>query len=291
MVKPIGIWVGTLLVAGVLLLSGGTHATEDAYVSLQASLENFAQSHNGVISVSFTDLTTNKHIGVQDDIKFNPASVIKVPVMVEVFRQVLDGRISLQDKLRMRRTDVIGGSGFLYTQKVGRTYTIRYLTEIMITHSDNTATKMLIDHLGARNINKTMRELGLKDTVIGSSNLLRAEGLNYSSPRDMNMLLAQIYHGNILSRDRCQEMMSIMTRQHHKWGIPKYLPGSLRIANKTGTLNYVKNDSGIVFFEGRPYVLSVFTTKKDPNAFGLMWVPQVSRIVYEWCVASAPNNI
>lgn len=82
-----------------------------------------------------------------------------------------------------------------------------------------------------------------------------------------------------------------MARQHHKWGIPKYLPVGLRIANKTGTLNYVKNDSGIVFFEGRPYVLSVFTTKKDPSAFGRMWVPQVSRIVYEWCVAAAPNNI
>jgi beta-lactamase class A len=279
-----------LLVCVFVLLWGGAFTevlAKETYISLQESLENFAHTHNGVISVSFTDLTTNHHIGIQDDVKFNPASVIKVPVMVEVFRQVMDGRISLNDKLTMKRSDVMGGSGFLFLQKLGTAYSIRYLTEIMITHSDNTATKMLIEHLGADNINKTMRELGLKDTVIGTSNLLRAEGLNYSSSRDMNMLLTQIYRGNILSPDRCHEMVEIMARQHHKWGIPKYLPPNLRIANKTGTLNYVKNDSGIVFFEGRPYVLSVFTTKKDPKSFGKMWVPQVSRIVYEWCVSAA----
>jgi beta-lactamase class A len=281
-------WVCFLmLVWGLVTFSVTESAAEDTYVSLQQSLENFAQSHNGVIGVSFTDLTTNHHIGVQDDIRINPASVIKVPVMVEVFRQVLDGRISLQDKLEMKRSDVMGGSGFLFRQKVGSSYTIRYLTEIMITHSDNTATKLLIDHLGAARINKTMRDLGLKDTVIGTSNLLRAEGLNYSSPRDMNMLLTQIYRGSILDADRCHEMVDIMSRQHHKWGIPKYLPGTLRIANKTGTLNYVKNDSGIVFFEGRPYVLSVFTTKKEAKAFGKTWIPQVSRIVYDWCLAAA----
>ncbi len=290
MVMQTKTWLGVLTIVGGLFLSAAVTSAKETYVSLQQSLENFAETHNGVIGVSFTDLTTNHHIGVQDDVKFNPASVIKVPVMVEVFRQVLDGRLSLQDKLPMTRSDVMGGSGFLFRQKVGTSYTIRYLTEIMITHSDNTATKMLIEHLGAENINKTMRELGLKDTVIGTSNLLRAEGLNYSSPRDMNMLLTQIYRGTILNAERCQEMVDIMARQHNKWGIPKYLPVSLRIANKTGTLNYVKNDSGIVFFEERPYVLTVFTTKKEASAFGRTWVSQVSRIVYEWCVSAAIDS-
>lgn len=285
-------WIRRAVTVGlfVLMWAGLTYSDND-YAALQRSLESFANNHNGVIAVSFTDLTTNHHIGIQDDTKFNPASVIKVPVMVEVFRQVLDGRLSLQDKLRMTREDVIGGSGILFREQLGKSYTIRYLTEIMITHSDNTATKMLIDHLGAHNINRTMRELGLKDTVIGTSNLLRAEGLNYSSARDMNLLLTHIYRGNILTRGQCQEMVDIMARQHHKWGIPKYLPGGLRIANKTGTLNYVRNDAGIVFFEGRPYVLSVFTTKKDPKNFVATWVPQVSRIVYEWCVSSTQQGI
>ncbi|NBV41194.1 serine hydrolase, partial [bacterium] len=236
--------VFALTAVTVLLIGCPSYAVD--YESLKQSLEEFAYTHPGNISVSFTDLTNNRKISIAEDRLFNPASVIKVPVMVEVFNQAQRGRLSLGDELVLRASDKISGSGMLQYQPVGGRYTIRTLLELMITHSDNTATRMLIEHVGKESINKTMREIGLRNTVIGNSDLLKAEGLNFSTPGDMNTLLTKIYRGQVISRAASDEMLEIMARQHVKWGIPKYLPNQLKIANKTGTLAYVKNDAGIV---------------------------------------------
>ena len=88
--------------------------------------------------------------------------------------------------------------------------------------SDNTATKMLIDHVGKHRINRTMKSLGLKNTIIGNSDLLKAEGLNFSTPGDMAALLTRIYHGRVVSRSASRQMLEIMGRQHVRWGIPSF---------------------------------------------------------------------
>ncbi len=263
----------------------------ERYESLKQALEDFAYTHPGNISVSFTDLTNNRKIAIAEDRLFNPASVIKVPVMVEVYNQIAHRKLALSDQLVMKQSDKISGSGYLQYQKTGNAYTIRTLVELMITNSDNTATRMLIERVGKVNVNRTMRELGLRNTIIGSSDLLSAEGLNYSTPGDMNILLTKIYHGQVVNRAASDEMLDIMARQHNKWGIPKYLPTQLRIANKTGTLAYVKNDAGIVFLGNRPYVISVFTSKAPNRSFGVTWVAQISRIVYDWRLGEPETDL
>ena len=262
----------------------------EKYESLRQTLENFAYTHPGNISISFEDLTNNHKVAIAEDRLFNPASVIKVPVMVEVYRQVVQRKLSLDDRIVMRRSDKISGSGTLQYQRAGNSYTVRQLVEQMITISDNTATYMLIERVGKENINRTMRELGLKNTMIGSSDLLKAEVLNFSTPGDMTTLLTKIYRGQVINRWASEEMLAVMGRQHVKWGIPKYLPSQVRVANKTGTLAYVKNDAGIVFLDNRPYVISVFTSKAPARPFGTTWVAQISRIVYDWRMGEAESE-
>ncbi|NDC83600.1 serine hydrolase [bacterium] len=252
------------------------------YESLHQIIENFAFTHPGNISVSFTDLTNDRTVSVAPDRLFNPASVIKVAVMVEVYRQVALKRLSLDDKIVMHQRDKVGGSGTLQFQRSGGSYSVRYLVEQMITISDNTATYLLINRVGKANINRTMRRLGLRSTMIGEANLLKAEGINFSTAGDMGLLFTRIYHKDVISKEASDEMLAILGRQHVKWGIPKYLPVAVRVANKTGTLAYVKNDAGIVFLEGRPYVLSVFTSKAESRPFATTWVAQISRLVFDW---------
>ncbi len=254
----------------------------EKYELLRQTLENFAYTHPGNISISFADLTNNRKVAIAEDRLFNPASVIKVPVMVEVYNQISQRKLSLDDRLILRKSDKIAGSGSLQFQKTGNAYSIRTLVELMITLSDNTATHMLIERVGKENINRTMRDLGLKNTLVGSSDLLKAEGLNFSTPGDMTLLLTKIYHGHVVNRLASDDMLAVMRRQHVKWGIPKYLPSQVHVANKTGTLAYVKNDTGIVFLDDRPYVISVFTSKAANRPFGTTWVAQISRIVYDW---------
>lgn len=257
------------------------------YDLLHSSLQTFVQTRPGVISVSFVDLRNNQRVSIAEDRLFNPASVIKVPVMVEVFKQVSHLRFSLDDRLTLKASDKVGGAGSLQYHRVGGAYTIRYLVEEMVTHSDNTATKMLIEYVGKENINRTMRSLGLVNTKIGNSNLLKAEGLNFSTAGDMALLFSKIFYGQVVSPEVSKEMTAVMLRQKVKWGIPKYLPSDVRVANKTGTLAYVKNDTGIVFFENNPYVISVFTSKLEDKPFSTMWVAEISRIVYDWKVGKS----
>jgi beta-lactamase class A len=283
--KSLAFLFGVCWIGLALTVSGA-----EKYESLRQSLENFAYTHPGNISISFTDLTNNRKVAIAEDRLFNPASVIKVPVMVEVYNQVYQHKLSLDDHLVLRKSDKIAGSGSLQFQKTGNAYSIRTLVELMITLSDNTATHMLIERVGKENINRTMREIGLKNTLIGNSDLLKAEGLNFSTPGDMTLLLTKIYHGHVVSRLASDDMLAVMGRQHVKWGIPKYLPSQVRVANKTGTLAYVKNDTGIVFVDDRPYVISVFTSKAPTRPFGTTWVAQISRIVYDWRMGDSESE-
>lgn len=238
-----------------------------------------------IVSLAFTDIVTGETVGLEDTVPINPASVIKVPVMVEAYIQANEGRFTFSDKLILKQSDKVYGAGPMYFQKNGAGFSIQYLVECMIHYSDNTATKMLIDFLGKDRINTTMRRLGLTQTVIGNSNLLKAKGLNYSSTKDMNVLLTKISKGEIVSTEACSEMITLMAKQKYRWGIPSSVPKNVIVADKTGTLNGIKHDCGIVFNKKSPYVLSIFTANFKSVADAKQRVLKLSEVVYAWAAA------
>ncbi len=272
----------TLVVALFLGLPCSTIFGIDRFGALRGAIEDFVFTHPGYISVSFVDLRTDRKVAVAEDRLYNPASVIKIPVMVEVYRQISVGKMTLDDQLVLRQADKLSGSGALQYHQVGNRYSVRQLLELMITQSDNTATRMLIESVGKENINATMRQMGLKNTVIRTSNLLRAEGLNFSTAGDMTILMAKIFKGTAINPEVSKEMLATLGRQQIKWGIPRFLPSYVKVANKTGTLAHIKNDTGIVLLETRPYVVSVFTSKAADRPFDTLWVAQLSRLIFDW---------
>lgn len=251
-------------------------------LQLREKIEKQIDTDSGIIGISYIDLTSGEYLSINGDHLFNPASVIKVPVMVEAFRQREMGLLNFSQRVTLRSSDKLWGSGSLYFARVGSTYTVRELIETMITHSDNTATKMLIRLLGMKNITGTMRNIGLKHTVLNTSMLLKAEGLNYTTPNDMATLMYQLYQLKVVSPQASLDMIGIMLRQQCRWGIPRFLPDTLKIANKTGSLNGVRNDTAIIFYKDKPYILSILTNQMKSNTYAKYLVSKISQYVYEW---------
>ncbi|MEK6556888.1 MAG: serine hydrolase [Candidatus Margulisiibacteriota bacterium] len=236
----------------------------------------------GIIGISLKDLITGETFSVNGRQPFNPASVIKIPVMVEAFHQIDEGELSMDDLLTLRFHNKIPGAGSIQYAREGSRFTVRKLVEEMITNSDNTATNMLIEKLGMYSINAYMNKIGMRRTVIKDPTMLckKPGRFNLTTPEDMLLVMDKIYRGQVISQKASAEMLEIMKRQHHKWGIARFLPRDVIIANKTGSLDFVRNDVGIIMGE-RPYILSIFCRNLPSNHFGSVLVGAMSKVIYE----------
>ncbi|MDD5457296.1 MAG: class A beta-lactamase-related serine hydrolase [Candidatus Margulisbacteria bacterium] len=254
----------------------------DIMKDINAQIDKYALP-GGIVGIVIKDLTTGEYFSMNGNIIFNPASVIKVPVMVEAFHQVEKGKLSLDERLVLRQENKLVGSGSLQYFRCGKRFSVRRLIELMITDSDNTATNMLVNRLGMQNINEYMRRLGLRHTVIKDPTMFcKVEGQhNITSPVDMVILLEKMYKGTLVSKAASEDMLSIMKGQRHKWGIARFLPPTVTIANKTGSLDFVRNDVGIILDKDKPYVISIFSKHLPSNHYGSILVGSLSKVVYE----------
>lgn len=236
----------------------------------------------GEVGIAVKDLKSSEYFSINGDIEFNPASVIKVPIMAEAFHQKKLGIISFEDKIELKEENKMIGSGILPYYKSGTKFTIGFLIDMMITRSDNTATHMLINHLGMKNINNYMKAIGLKDTsVVDDTLLCKVPGkFNKTTPDDMLLLLEKMYNGELVSKEDSLEMIEVLKKQKYRWGIPRFLPSSSEVANKTGSLRGVRNDIGIVFTDTGAYAVIIFTRKMPSNVYAATLVSRISRVIY-----------
>jgi len=233
------------------------------------------------IGFSATHLPTGQSVAINPATLFPTASVYKIPVMVEVYHQVDQGRFKLSDRLPLANPQRVIGSGVLQKLDTGLQPTIRDLAMLMIIISDNTATHILQELVGSANIEATMRRLGLADIHIALSlpqsfahsyglpveplpdyPAMQAasgvKGMDYaaltfegssrnttSSAADMAKLSAMILQGTAGSSVGCADMMTILRAQQLRDRVPRYLPVGA-VANKTGTFRGVRNDAGVL---------------------------------------------
>src|ERR1700681_1034415 len=156
--------VVTLVILGAAVSPAGALPVPGPLAALQAQLSAFTVRPPGLVGIAVVDVATGLRTGINAGIEMPAASTIKIPVMVEVFRQLGVGTFDLNTKLKLRRSDKDWGSGDLADARVGPSYTVAKLLALMIDVSDNTATNMLIRRVGRRHINDTMVDLGLTHT-------------------------------------------------------------------------------------------------------------------------------
>ena len=192
--------------------------------------------------------------GFQADMPLEAASVIKVPIMVEAFRQMEAGMIDFDAPVTIRREDKLPSCGALTYLHDGVTVTVGDLVTLMIILSDNTATNLMIGMLGMENINKTIDALGLTGTrlnrMLFRPELSRQGIQNYVSAADMGKLLQGMLRGEIVSEKASARMLEILGDQRLNGKLPFYLHSrGIDCAHKTGEDSGITHDVGVIFAE------------------------------------------
>jgi beta-lactamase class A len=252
----------------------------------QARTAQVIDSLDGVFGLVIQDLTTGETFSVNPDIVFTQASVIKVPVLVELYRQAKAGEISLDEVVAVKRTDFVGGAGILRRLTAGQvSMPVRDLAILMTVLSDNTATNMLIDLVGIENVNQTMTDLGFPGTRLQRKMMDRRARLedreNISTPAEAARLLELLHKGEILDAASCQEILDILAIPK-EGRINRKLPAGTEVANKTGSVGGVVNDIGIVLLENRPFIVVAMVNWNIDREAAVEAIADVSYLAYEY---------
>jgi len=231
---------------------------------LGTSIQEIDQHLDGVMGVAIEDLTTGDHYFLHEDQVFAQASSIKITVLANLYLQVQQGKLKLTDPYTVQSSDLVPDSDIMGGLTPGVTrLTLRDLATMMVAVSDNSATNVLINRVGMPNVNAMLDSLGLTHTRLRRKMMdLQAakEGReNISTPHEMMTLLDAVYHGKVLNKESTADFFTMLSTNKDSW-IPRDLPADLKIANKPGSLEAVRNDSGVVFVEGRPYAICVMTS-------------------------------
>jgi len=257
-----------------------------------------AQAPATGVGLYYRSLTRPDSLLLNANVRFHAASTMKLPVMVQIFRDADAGLLRLDDSLTVHVTfpSLVDGSPFAVDKaddsdstlygRVGRPASVRELLGLMITRSSNLATNILIERVGAARAQASARALGawsiqvLRGVEDGKA--YRAGLNNTTTARDLGVLLAAIAQDRAASPASCREMMRILEAQEFNEGIPVGLPPGTRVAHKTGWIGeVVYHDAAIVYPAARsPYVLVVLTSgiKEDSVAHNL--VGDLSRMLY-----------
>ena len=216
---------------------------------------------NGDVSFYYKNLISKEIIKYNDEKQMLAASIIKLPILIECFNQINKGIISNDDIFITKNKEKVPSCGALNYMRENLKVTLEDLYTLMIILSDNYATNMLIDKLGIYNINKTINEIGLKNTILNRKMFDEEKSLlgleNYTSARDMAYLLEKMYNKELIDEKSSEEMISILKNQRLNGKIPFFIQSirpKVQIAHKTGEDTNITHDVGIVFAK-EPFIV------------------------------------
>jgi beta-lactamase class A len=257
---------------------------------LQQQVQTIASQHHGGVSLFAQDLNTGKTVAIEPDKPVTTASVIKLAILFDALEQARSGKVKFDDRITLKKTDQVGGSGLLLFMDTPLELTLKDVLTLMVVMSDNTATNLVIDHLGLKNIDDCIRWMGLRDTYLYKKvfvpateplpSPLREEqkqfGLGKTTAREMAKVMERIYRCQLAVPGEpaqpgdvqlCATAMTMLGNQFYRGSIPRYLDGwnapgtgsGTAVGNKSGSLDEVRNDVALVASKSGPIVISAFT--------------------------------
>lgn len=237
-------------------------------------------------------LPDGTRIGHREHEIFKSASCIKIAIMIELFRRIDAGDMSLADTYVLKQEDKVPGSGVLQELHAGIELTIRDVCYLMMSISDNPATNILIDYVGMDAVNATMRELGMKQSVLGRPMRGRPandnEQENLATPAEFARLVNSILEGQAASAESCMAMIEMMKLQSNDKRIGRFVPEGTEWGSKTGSYTTVVNDCGFIMTPDGPLVIAVFTEDVPDLVSGEIAIAEIARgLLSVWANASA----
>jgi D-alanyl-D-alanine carboxypeptidase (penicillin-binding protein 5/6)/beta-lactamase class A len=281
-----------LLLSLCSLVLGGEPSLEDRLAPL-------AKAHKGKVAIAVKHLDTGVGFTLNGDEAMPTASLIKFPLLIEVYWQVAEGKLKLTDMLTLREADKVPGSGILtYHFSEGATFSLKDCCRLMIAFSDNTATNMVLDKIGIPSTNKRMDGLGCPNTRINAKVFLGAKtsiaperskrfGLGSTTANEMIKLLELVHQGKLVSKEACKEMLEHLKKCEDKDCFPRLLPEKTVVAHKTGAVAGIRTDAGIIYTPGGPVAVCVLTEENEDKAYrpdnaGNVLCRRVAREVYDY---------
>lgn len=266
---------------------------------LKEQIERELAKHPGKYAVAFKDLASGETVLINDTAVFHAASTMKTPVMIETMKQAEQGRFQLTDSFIVKNEfkSIVDSSSYqldstedsdkdIY-KELGQGVPLLRLVRDMITKSSNLSTNMMIELVGAGNVNNTMRELGANDIrVLRGVEDSKAfeQGLNNTTTaRDLMIIFEKIAKDQVVSKQACGLMREILLDQHFNAILPAKLPKDVQVAHKTGNITGVEHDGGIVYMKnGKSYVLILLSKDFRDEAANKEMLAGISRMVYDY---------
>jgi beta-lactamase class A len=281
------------LTAIVLFIFSLSYARADKISILdqkfQAEIKNIEAKLDGVLGVAIKDLKTGKMFLLNEKEIFPQASSIKIALLFEVFKQVEEGKLKLDEMILLQEGQKVEGSGVLFQLGYpSLSLSVKDLCVLMVILSDNTATNILIDKVGMDNVNKRMDSLGLKNTRLRRKMMDLKAALagneNISTPLEMMALLEKIRKGTAIKDPQRLELLKILSLANESKDSPikEAIPANIPVASKHGELEMVRCDSGIVELKDRPYIICVMTTYLKSEKVGEEVIAQISKLAFEY---------
>jgi beta-lactamase class A len=263
--------IGTIAAAAIV--------PSNAESTLAGRLQPLIEAHRGRVAVAMKHLETGESFAHHADDVFPTASLIKFPVLIELYRQAKERRVDLATRVMLREKDKVPGSGILTPHfAAGATFTLRDAARLMIAFSDNTATNLVLDRIGISSTGETMRRLGYENTQIHHKVFLhettsvapeRSEryGLGSTTAAEMLRLFESLHKAELVSEGASEAMLEHLKACEDMQKFPRFLPEGTVVAFKTGSLDDVRTAAGILYTPGGPLALVVLTAENDDRSW------------------------
>ena len=294
--------VKTTCVILLLCLLGSCQKKLSKTENLEKTVQAQIDSIDGSVAVAFYNLSDPKEsLLIHENEKFHAASTMKVPVMIELFKQAEQGKIDLNDSILLKNEfkSIVDGSSYkmdvsddsddvVYSQ-IDKEVALKDLMYSMITVSSNLATNVLIELVDAKKVTATMKGLGAQNIeVLRGVEDQKAydQGLsNTTTAKDLLLIMKAIAEDSAGTPEDCEAMITILKEQQFNDVIPLYLPENVGVAHKTGFITGVHHDAAIVFLpDGRNYILVLLSKNLEDFDKGTEQLAGISKTVYDYMV-------
>ena len=248
-------------------------------VQVERALDAILTQSGGELALAAMNLTTGEELARNDQRSVPTASVFKLPLLVEVFRQAEAGALDLDERVTLRAEDVVRGSGILRDFGPGLQPTLRDLA-MMVIVSDNSASNLLLDRVGGpQRVNATMRELGFPSIAvhrrIAFGEITTNGSLAEAAPRDLMRLVVTLAREELVSPAASRAMLAILGRQRYLEQAPRFVAyrpyagdfarmQPIKIFNKTGMINGLRADTGLITID--PDVRIAYSVVNDTGS-------------------------
>jgi beta-lactamase class A len=249
-------------------------------------IKKFLDSRIGEYGFYFEDLSSGYVYAMNENVRMPAAGSMKFPIAIALLKEVQQEKVDINMEVTVKSEDMVYSTGILH-EFSERSYTIKELLTAMLLHSDNTAANKLIDIIGMHRANEIIYDMRLTNTILNRKSSdereLHNEVQNYTTAMDLSKCWRILYNGTFLSKENSKMIIDILKRQQIKNKLSYYYPERIKreIANKTGDIDNVENDTALMNINKGSFIMTVMSSNLPNNVYGQITLARVGKMALD----------